>query len=899
MTRWKLLIAAISLCVLLLVAANPAEAAIYRTNGTSSTWSNWNMPGLWQLWNGMSWMNATTIPGAGDTVYIQNRVAVPTGSSVTIATLYVGCAHLMGPGWFYYPAQPHHLRINGSLTVTQDIYVVDDTLEVAGGALNCTGVLYVGLGSGYVNPPGTQLNARRANDPRLILNGGVITILYGTSTANQQHAGGLVFWAGAHENLQSGTVHVEGWLVGADDTMNNRLFDLSASTVDIHLDGVGYPTSNTAFVLNADEVGASRPMKFNNLILNRSANHTIEASSFIEIHQNLTHTAGNFLGSGGGVILSFNGTNPGNWTSTGGSYTNIVPNLDNKMAALTLHSTIMVPGFVLNNPSANFSLFVDPLGAITGSLAVYDGRLWISTGTLEVRGTFQVGQTPPQPSAFPTFDMIGSGTLWVNASLAGANDGDFAFLQGASGSLVAGTIDVEGDFRVDNIPFAPVGTHTLVMSGNVGRTVQIGNVQVPTGFTWPTLILQNFTVAKTGSAPGDLVERFSHIVVNGNMNVLSGRLKAELALTAGSNNLASTEFPGTQGVLALHLILTENNTYEDITVTSLVVTDTGTLNLSTGVGQAALYADVNGDGAFDGGDRLLATAATPTGRTYTFSGFSEIIYWSQWASWIVVYDLTAAATPGATLQAQVVQNADVTMTGLVAPQPWAIGAPVQGGVKTIGSVGTLTVSAGVGNPADAAVNPGTADVPVMQLQMDTGAAEAVTVSAITCSGAGTGDESVGIAGASLYLDTDGDDTFDPSQDTLLDGPQTFSADDGTITFSLSESIPANASRSFFLVYAFDPNAAVGATFRGGVTSSAGISAAGNLTASPILASGTPVWGGTFTIAAATPPPPPRDDDDGSCGGGPLPSGPSALLSWLFLFWSFVIVLTGGRRDLKK
>ncbi|GEM_PF-3593553 len=511
-----------------------AEASQFRSRQNFS--GNWNSTSAWQIYQGSStgWVNTSSIPGSGDEVFIMSRVTVPSGPPITCWRLWNGVNHLRNvqySNYRYYPTYRHVLTIKGTLNVTCDTYITSDTLHVDGGTFNCRGALYVGY-SVYYSTGSSLLDKRRRSKPTLKMSGGTLNVTYTSSTsATAQHSGGVIFLAGADEQINAGNLHVHGWLGGAYDAGSSRYFDLSNSSANIFLDGSSYPATWAAQVYVTDNGGGSHTMKFSSLSINRPGGRQIMFGSWLEIYQNLVVSSG-YLTASNTISLSFEGNLPGMWETTGNtSYTNIMPTMNNKNAQLTLYSTVQVPGFSVNNSNNAFSLFIDNRGAIVGGgapppavdrLQILDGRVWISTGSLEVRGFFQVGQGGS--SASPVFDILNAGRLFVSGIHGVAQHGDFFFYPNASGSLNAGIIEVEGEFFVDNSSFALGGSNTLITSGNVGKTVRMWNNRPPSGYTNATLVINNFIVKKTLGSPGNQVDVISDLVINGDLAIQSGVL---------------------------------------------------------------------------------------------------------------------------------------------------------------------------------------------------------------------------------------------------------------------------------------------------------------------------------------------------------------------------------------
>ncbi|MHC4601361.1 MAG: IPT/TIG domain-containing protein, partial [Planctomycetota bacterium] len=108
---------------------------------------------------------------------------------------------------------------------------------------------------------------------------------------------------------------------------------------------------------------------------------------------------------------------------------------------------------------------------------------------------------------------------------------------------------------------------------------------------------------------------------------------------------------------------------EGVNVTSVMFTHTGTGNPSAASSAAMLFEDVNADGWYTAGlDTQIGTNQTFAGTTVTFSGLTETVAAGSPEHWLLVYDLTGAATPAAqgdTFKASIASSADLVATGSI------------------------------------------------------------------------------------------------------------------------------------------------------------------------------------------------------------------------------------------
>jgi hypothetical protein len=374
-------------------------------------------------------------------------------------------------------------------------------------------------------------------------------------------------------------------------------------------------------------------------------------------------------------------------------------------------------------------------------------------------------------------------------------------------------------------------------------------------------------------------------------NPCTVNLMGTLTLAAGTVNPSGTEIAGATGVPVLQIDLSAD-AVENIILSSFTVTDPGTLDLTTGIVLASLSRDVNGDGQLDAGDVWLANARSTTSSSVTFTGLSETVPANGSTTWLVTYDLSTTAPLGATFQGTIAQNTDVSATGSISANPAITGAPVTGGLKTIGQVGSLAITPCAGNATGGTAIPGTDNLPLLQFKLVAGSVEAVTVTALACTGSGTGNESTEVDGVFLYQDANGNDGFDPGIDTFIGGPLVFFADDGNVTFPLNLTLLGGSQVSLFVVYKLSDSAVAGSTFRAGLATNGDVAGTGVMSGQAVTVSGAPIWGGEYTVTA--PPPPPPADSDGSCGGG-VGVDPGSLWCWALLCAGFILAWRSARR----
>lgn len=172
-----------------------------------------------------------------------------------------------------------------------------------------------------------------------------------------------------------------------------------------------------------------------------------------------------------------------------------------------------------------------------------------------------------------------------------------------------------------------------------------------------------------------------------------------------------------------------------------------------------------------------------------------------------------------------------------------------GGKKPPSAVGALTLMAGSRNPLASAIPSDAQDVTVLQVHLSADPDEDIRLDGVTVRSSGTGDEWGDIAGAELWLDLDADGLAGGG-DTYLEGPLTYPADDGSITFTTGSMIvPAGGAADLMVVYDFrEPGtAALSSTFEATLLGT-DVIATGVDSGETIAVSGDPtVTGGPFTV----------------------------------------------------
>jgi len=281
-----------------------------------------------------------------------------------------------------------------------------------------------------------------------------------------------------------------------------------------------------------------------------------------------------------------------------------------------------------------------------------------------------------------------------------------------------------------------------------------------------------------------------------------------------------------------------------VTVTQIKFDGSGTGDEANDITTVHLYNDVNSNGEYDAGtDLSIGSGTYDVSGVVTFSGLSEVINAGQTENWLLVYDMAGTASNSETFQAQVASSSSITCAGSVAVG----GPPVVSNTLTIQGVGTLTFTAGAGNPASGDVDRGATDVVTLHLVATANGIEDIDISEITLAHSGTATNPDLVDGSiELYHDVDGDGVLtgaDEQVGSSLSDPASM-----TFTFGAGNEVRVSAgdSEKFILVMSIEAAATVGDTLKESLDEPGDVTAAGVSSGQPVGKTGAPS-GGTLTI----------------------------------------------------
>jgi len=299
--------------------------------------------------------------------------------------------------------------------------------------------------------------------------------------------------------------------------------------------------------------------------------------------------------------------------------------------------------------------------------------------------------------------------------------------------------------------------------------------------------------------------------------------------------------PGAQDVPVLWFDV-QSNTSAFIVVNSITFKASGTGHDGNDISNVELWYDANGNGQADVGTDTVLGSGTYSGDdgTVTIAANRQISP-GVTEQWLVTYDFNASAS--GTFFCEIVD----TTTDVVATKggnPTTVtGGNIKGPQIEI-AIGDLTVAVGPNPPANATFPPGQSDVAILQFSLTAGSSD-VTVVSITFKASGTGDDAADVSAAKLYHDVNGNGQYDSGTDTQLGANQTYTVDDGTITFTTNRDITAGQTEDWLLCYDF--TATANGTFTASIEDVT-TDVVAQIGGTPITPQGTsPITGATITI----------------------------------------------------
>ena len=407
-----------------------------------------------------------------------------------------------------------------------------------------------------------------------------------------------------------------------------------------------------------------------------------------------------------------------------------------------------------------------------------------------------------------------------------------------NGLLDGDTLLASGAWPGDDAPASFPLTLSVPAGGSADLLAVINVAAVATASdTFTTRLALDADVSAQGLASGLSVAASGAPVAGGTQTITDTAaisVSQSLALPAGVANASS------ESVL-LPLRLSETTGQAGVRLQSLVVRGAGSGDESSDVAFVRLYRDLGTPGVRDAADVQIGLSAYFVDEGLaSFAGLSELVPASGALDLLVSYvfadgtQATSGETFAATIQVSGLTLVEVGSGQSITPS----GLPQTGPLRTILSP-TLSALAGPNNPGALAASPGEADVELLQFSLSANQAGGGTVAGLTLSASGSGDETTGVAAASLYVDQDGDGRVGPGDRLIQRLSAPFGADNGDATFTLSEAIATSASVTWLVAYELTAAPSAGQTFSLALTA---------VNAGSVALTGLPVAGGTLSLA---------------------------------------------------
>ncbi len=245
------------------------------------------------------------------------------------------------------------------------------------------------------------------------------------------------------------------------------------------------------------------------------------------------------------------------------------------------------------------------------------------------------------------------------------------------------------------------------------------------------------------------------------------------------------------------------------TVSQIVVTGTASAGSSqTETSAAKIYQDNNGDREWDAGDTLIASTTFAT-NTATFSGLS-ISVTTTTVNYIIAYDISATATSGRTLQAQV--------SGITSTANTNTDSDNNDATLTIGTQ-TLTVGNGT-NPANANAPRSSTNNALdgFTLSLNGGSG---TVSTLTVTGsANFTATNIPTNGVKIYRDAGTIGTLDGTDTLISSGSTAIAGNATTVTLASAETV-TTTSANYLVTVDITAGATLSQTFTGNISAATG------------------------------------------------------------------------------
>ncbi|HQK22721.1 MAG TPA: hypothetical protein PLM66_07485, partial [Candidatus Latescibacteria bacterium] len=527
----------------------------------------------------------------------------------------------------------------------------------------------------------------------------------------------------------------------------------------------------------------------------------------------------------------------------------------NATAGRTLSLSLAANGDV-SGTGATTSLSRPSQGTATSNTMTFssgDGVLTVSAGT-----------SPPSAGvmAKSTSD-IGVFHFKLSAAVEQINITSVKLTKGGTASVPT-ELDLVTLYKdKNNNGLLDVGTDSLIGQQELGATNTFSGVtetRVPAGGSIQFIAVVRTTANGVAGntvtlsiAAGDVVGTGStsgHTINSLGTAVSNAKTFSKLGVEIGANTPPSGLLAKNKTYSLLQAKLTAGA--ENINVSGVTVTVSGTATLPGQIASVSLYIDANNSGKFDTGETQLGVTTTAA-STVTFSGtnFPLLVTAGGFVNVVATVKTANTALPaGVTCRLSIAADGDITGTGVTTGQSQSsVGTATGEQFHVANPNGVLGVEIGDTPPTGGAIQINTNDIEIFQFAFAGPGDAAASVSSITLTAGGTVVPSDEIAEVRLYQDLNQDGTLDANDGVAL-GTQSFAPSVTTVTFSsLTLSVPKNETVVMLAVVRTGAGGVSGHTFTLGLNATTDITATGGtVTFTPPLTSNTFTFPGYLTTA---------------------------------------------------
>jgi hypothetical protein len=383
--------------------------------------------------------------------------------------------------------------------------------------------------------------------------------------------------------------------------------------------------------------------------------------------------------------------------------------------------------------------------------------------------------------------------------------------------------------------------------------IQNFNNQADSGATFTARINSPSNFVATGANTGNNISPSGSAIIGGTQTIST---LGSITLSLGNNSPDDEYITNDAANVEMMQLQIQTSAAEAVKITNLKFKASGTGHDTTDIvrDSVKLVHDLNNDGLYDAGiDTLLdfGSFSADNGLVqFNFGGDSVELDANYSYNWLLVSDFDTSASDNETFKTSVELNSYLEAVGVSTGQSITVtGAPFTGAIKTISSIGTLTLTAAPTNPSSSNETNDAQGVVMLALRMSTSDAEDIRVDSLTINSAGTLLENVRISSVQLFQDLNNNGILDLTIDPQIDSTRAFTADNGTILFdTIADTITAGSYRDYLIVYNLDGTSGPDSTFRTILSNNSRVKAKGlSGTEHDVTITGAPIYGNYKTI----------------------------------------------------